>query len=101
MPEGNGLTANGQLVKGSGCGTREWREDFVLTDTDSVTPLFKVERATGSVTSSSTLGALTPNKLTTTQRNALTATAGMVVYNTTTNKLNVYTGAAWEVVTSA
>jgi len=31
----------------------------------------------------------------------LTATKGMEIYNTTTNKKNIYTGAAWEVVTSA
>lgn len=50
-------------------------------------------------------------KLTTTERNATTTdaaaktasriTAGQVIYNTTTNKLNIWTGAAWEVVTSA
>ena len=38
------------LVKGSGCGTREWREDFVLTDTDQTTTLFKVAHSTGNVT---------------------------------------------------
>lgn len=100
------------LVKGSGCGTREWREDFALTDTDSNTNLFSVAQATGNtsvagslsvggaMSMSSTTAALTPPKLTTTQRNALTATAGMVIYNTTTNKLNVYT-TTWEAVTSA
>ncbi len=30
-----------------------------------------------------------------------TPAAGLVVYNTTTNKLNFYNGSAWEVVTSA
>lgn len=43
-------------------------------------------------------------KLTTTQRDALTGGdlyAGLIVYNTTTNKLNVRVAAAWEVVTSA
>ena len=34
--------------------------------------------------------------MTTTQRNALTAAAGMVVFNTTDTKLQVYTGSAWE-----
>ena len=39
---------------------------------------------------------------TTTERNALTAlVAGQFIYNETTNKLNVYTGAGWEAVTSA
>lgn len=43
-------------------------------------------------------------KVTTTARNALSGTdifAGLLVYNTTTNKLNLYNGTAWEVVTSA
>lgn len=39
--------------------------------------------------------------LTTAERDALTASAGMIVFNSTTSKLNVYTGAAWEVITSA
>ena len=46
-------------------------------------------------------GRLTLPVLTTTQRDALTAVEGMIIFNTTTNKLNFYTGAAWEAVTSA
>lgn len=37
---------------------------------------------------------------TTTQKNALTASAGMVVFDSTLSKLCVYTGAAWETITS-
>lgn len=41
-----------------------------------------------------------PPRMTTTQRDAVASpTAGMVIYNSTTNKLNVYT-TAWEAVTS-
>lgn len=43
-------------------------------------------------------------KLTTTVRDALTGVdlyEGLVVYNTTTHKLNVRVAAAWEAVTSA
>lgn len=41
-----------------------------------------------------------PPRMTTTQRDAVASpTAGMVVYNSTTNKLNVYT-TAWEAITS-
>lgn len=48
----------------------------------------------------STTQAFMPPRMTTTQRNAVASpTAGMVVYNSTTNKLNVYT-TAWEAVTS-
>jgi len=49
---------------------------------------------------SSTTKAFMPPRMTTTQRDAIPSpTAGMVIYNTTTNKLNVYT-IAWEAVTS-
>ena len=43
-----------------------------------------------------------PRKLTTAQRDAMDATyEGMLVYNLTTHKLNVFTGSSWETVTSA
>lgn len=49
----------------------------------------------------STTKAFMPPRMTTTQRDAIPSpTAGMVIYNTTTNKLNVYT-TAWEAVTSS
>jgi len=49
---------------------------------------------------STTQGLRLPN-MTTTQRDAITSPAlGLLVYNTTTNKVNVYTG-SWEAVTSA
>jgi hypothetical protein len=43
-------------------------------------------------------------KLTTAQRDALTGAnlfPGLLIYNTTTNKLNVRVAAAWEAITSA
>lgn len=43
----------------------------------------------------STTGALLLPRMTTTQRNALTATNGMLIYNTTDNKLQGYEGGAW------
>jgi hypothetical protein len=39
--------------------------------------------------------AMTLNTLTTTQRNALTAANGMIVYNSTTSKIEAYAGGAW------
>ena len=33
--------------------------------------------------------------MTTTERNALTASAGMVIYNSSTNKLQCYNGSSW------
>jgi hypothetical protein len=49
----------------------------------------------------STTKALLLSRMTTTERDAIASpTAGLLIYNTTTNKLNVYTGGAWEAVTS-
>lgn len=51
--------------------------------------------------SSTTQGVLLP-RMTSTQRDAISsAPAGLLVYNTTTNKLNFYNGSAWEAVTSS
>ena len=50
----------------------------------------------------STTKAFMPPRVTTVQKATIaTPTAGMVVYDSTLNKLSVYTGAAWETVTSA
>lgn len=50
---------------------------------------------------STTQGVRLPN-MTTTQKNAIaTPPAGLVVFDTTLAKLCVYTGAAWQTVTSA
>jgi hypothetical protein len=37
-------------------------------------------------------------RYTDTERDALTAVAGMIIYNSTTNKLNYYNGTAWKSV---
>lgn len=40
-----------------------------------------------------------PNRLTTVQRDAIASPAtGLIIYNTTTNQVNVYSGSAWEAV---
>jgi hypothetical protein len=50
----------------------------------------------------STTQGFLPPRMTTTERDAITSVpAGLMVYNTTTNKLNFYNGSAWEAVTSA
>lgn len=43
---------------------------------------------------------IAPN-VTTVQKNALTASAGQLVFDTTLSKLCVYNGSAWETITSA
>jgi len=50
----------------------------------------------------STTRGFLPPRMTTAQRDAITSVpAGLMIYNTTTNKLNFYNGSAWEAVTSA
>ena len=48
-----------------------------------------------SIAVTGTAGAMTLNTVTTTQRNALSAANGMVVYNSTTSKIEAYAGGAW------
>jgi hypothetical protein len=49
----------------------------------------------GALDVNSTKGALIVPRMTTTQRNALTAVNGMIIYNTTTNQFNFYENGAW------
>jgi len=48
-----------------------------------------------SIAVTGTAGAMTLNTVTTTQRNALSAANGMVVYNSTDSKIQAYAGGAW------
>ena len=58
--------------------------------------------ATGEVKCSSTTAPFYPPVVTTTQRNSISGmTKGAMVFNSSTNKLNVYNGSGWEVVTSS
>ena len=43
---------------------------------------------------------LIPQRYSTTERDLLAPTKAMIIFNTTTNKLNFYNGSAWEAVTS-
>ena len=50
----------------------------------------------------STTKGFLPPRMTTAERDAITSVpAGLMIYNASTNKLNVYNGSAWEAVTSA
>lgn len=73
---------------------------------DSANNVVAIGTATPNVASKlqidSTTQGFLPPRMTTTQRNAVaTPPAGLMIYNTTTNKLNFYNGTAWEAVTSA
>jgi hypothetical protein len=50
---------------------------------------------------SSTTSGFLPPRMTTSQRNLISSpVAGLMIYNTNSNKLNFYNGAAWQEVTS-
>ena len=58
--------------------------------------------AAATLTLTSTTKGFLPPRMTTAQRDAIsTPPAGLMIYNTTTNKLNVRTASSWEAVTSA
>ena len=58
--------------------------------------------ATGEVKCTSTTAPFYPPVVTTSQRDSMSGmTKGAMVFNSSTNKLNVYNGSAWEAVTSA
>lgn len=57
--------------------------------------------ASAALTVTSTTQGFLPPRMTSTQRDAIASpVAGLVIYNSTTNKLNFYNGSAWEAVTS-
>lgn len=53
-----------------------------------------------SYTADNFYGIFVAKNVTTTEKNALTASAGMVVFDTTLGKLCVYSGSAWQTITS-
>tara|TARA_R110000868_G_C10727985_1_gene751341 strand:+ start:165 stop:758 length:594 start_codon:yes stop_codon:yes gene_type:complete len=72
------------------------------TRLDGVASVGGAPSASAALTVTSTTQGLLFPRMTGTQRDAIaTPAAGLVVYNTTSGKLNVYTGAAWEAITSA
>lgn len=69
------------------------RNVLIGTETDNAAALLNV--------TSTTKGFLPP-RMTSTQRDAISSPpAGLMIYNTTTNKLNVRTASSWEQITSA
>lgn len=73
----------------------------MILQAGSTTILSVTSAGVVSYTSSTSVGAMRVPAMTGAQRDALTPVTGMLIYNTTTNKLNFYAAAAWEAVTSA
>ena len=69
---------------------------FRVTNSGSVASAERMRLSgAGQLELSATTGALLLNRLTTTQRDALTPTNGMIIYNTTTGKFQGYESGAW------
>lgn len=86
-------------------GTTNYNGEFTISaktgTTFKITDTWVADDATGTWHKGTYSGFLPP-RMTTTQRDLIpTPPEGLIVYNTSTSKLNVYTGAAWEAVTSA
>jgi hypothetical protein len=92
------LTASNQLaIGGNGIGwirsqvngdLRQFQFNSTVADVTTFTPSVSAEF-------NGTNGAVLLPRLTTAQRDALTPTNGMILYNTTTSKLQAYAGGAW------
>lgn len=86
-------TVNGATTEAERCRISETGGILIGTSTDVPSAILTI--------ASTTKGLRLP-VLTTAQRDAISSPAeGLIIFNTTTNKLNFYTGAAWEAVTSA
>jgi hypothetical protein len=87
-------SANAKAIYQSGtASTSNFAGGVMFGSTSTVSAVAAIE------VSSTTKGVLLP-RMTTAERDAISAVAGLLIYNTTTGKLNIYT-TAWEAVTSA
>ena len=97
---GFGFGGNTKIrIIGEDISSSKYALKIVANDSNTtITPILNV-RNDGQIEMGSVTGALILPRLTTTQRNVLTATEGMLIYNTTLAKLQIYT-TAWETITS-
>lgn len=98
---------NGNVSIKNAAGTTEWLFNAGSPSSASAQNGLIIGGSGGSISSvallqlDSTTKGFLPPRMTTTQKNAISSPpAGLVVYDSTLNKLCVYTGAAWETVTS-
>jgi hypothetical protein len=105
------FTAGGDIMIGGGSTAQDIRifrsaaDVLGVDDSLYVANSLSVGNATANAAAKfqvdSTTQGFLPPRMTTTERNAITSVpAGLMVYNTTLNKLNVYNGTTWETVTS-
>ncbi|MFC2128312.1 beta strand repeat-containing protein [Bacteroidota bacterium] len=95
-------TGSGNVFLGYNAGVSESGSNkLYIENSNSTTPLIYGEfdndllRVNGALEVSSTTGALVVPRMNTTQRDALTAVNGSIIYNTTTNQFNFYENSSW------
>jgi hypothetical protein len=101
---GGGIQVNNSFtVSGGNSGPITGSTIFIVQSTGSVGVGVASPNAAAILDVTSTTKGFLPPRMTTTQRNAIASPpAGLVIYNTTTNNLNSYSGSAWvELVDSA
>jgi hypothetical protein len=94
---------NNHLVFQARTGSATYAERMRITSTGNVGIGTAAPDADAILQLDSTTQGFLPPRMTTAQRDAIAAPvpAGLMIYNTSTNKLNFYNGTAWEAVTSA
>ena len=107
LSSGNILIQTGSGINGGSNGNIQFQignsTNTVATFTTSNSLIIgtTTDVASSILTVESTTKGFLPPRMTTTEKNAIASPAtGLVVYDTTLNKLSVYTGATWETVTS-
>lgn len=104
VPVANGGTGVATLTSGylmKGAGTSAVAASVIYDDGSNI-GIGTATPAAGTIldVQSTTKGVRFPN-MTTAQKNAMTGAAGAVVFDTTLGKLCVYSGSAWQTITSA
>ena len=98
---GSGIQVNSTFVVSNGISGPNTGTVIFSVTTDSVGVGITTPNSKAMLDVTSTTRGFLPPRMTTVQRDAITSVpAGLMVYNTTTNKLNFYNGSAWEAVTS-
>ena len=98
----SGIQVNSTFAVSNGTSGPQTGTVIFSVTTDSVGVGITTPNSKAMLDVTSTTRGFLPPRMTTVQRDAITSVpAGLMVYNTTTNKLNFYNGSAWEAVTSA
>ena len=97
----SGIQVNSTFAVSNGTSGPQTGTVIFSVTTDSVGVGITTPNSKAMLDVTSTTRGFLPPRMTTVQRDAITSVpAGLMVYNTTTNKLNFYNGSAWEAVTS-